>query len=118
MVMDFVEPAIKRRRSLELLIGPDGLDSTAIHQDDSVGDLDRCQTVRNQESGARSGKFLDRLANQHFILDIDGAGCLVEDQDGRVAQHGAGQGDSLALTARKTIARVRRSACHNPWEVR
>ena len=69
-------------------------------QDDAVGDLDRRQVVRDQERGPALGEFLDRLADQQLVLDVDGAGCLVEDQDGGIAKHGAGQGDSLALAAR------------------
>ena len=60
------------------------------------------------------GEFLDRLANEQLVLDIDGAGRLVEDQDGRIAEHGAGQRDSLALAAREAIARARRSGCRSP----
>ena len=37
-------------------------------------------------------------------LDVDGAGGVVEDQDGRVDQQGAGDGDPLALPAGERVA--------------
>ena len=58
----------------------------------------------DQEGRPVLGEFFDRLADQQLVLDVDGAGCLVEDQDGRVAKHGTGQRDSLTLAAGKPIA--------------
>ena len=80
-------------------VGADGLDPAGVHQDDPVGELERAEAVGDQEGGAVAGELLDRLADQGLVLDVDGAGGLVEDQDGRVAEHGAGQGDPLPLAA-------------------
>ena len=60
--------------------------------------------MRDQERGPAAGELLDRLADQGLVLDVHGAGGLVEDQDGRVAEHGPGQGDPLPLAAGKRRA--------------
>ena len=85
-----------------------------VEQDDAVGDLNRRQAMRNQERRAVLGEFLDGFADQHLILDIDGAGRLVEDQDGGIAKHGASQRDSLALTAGKPVAPLADQRCRSP----
>src|SRR4051794_22505440 len=95
--VDLVEAAEEGRVASELAFGADGLDPAGVHQHDAIGELERAEAVGDEEGGAVAGEFLDGLADQGLVLDVDGAGGLVEDQDGRVAEHGAGQGDPLAL---------------------
>ena len=44
---------------------------------------------------------VERPLDAGFRLDVERAGGLVEDQDRRVLQDGAGDGDALALAARE-----------------
>ena len=104
VVVDLVEAAVEGRDAAQLVVGADGLDPAVVDQDDPVGELDRAQAVGDQEGGAAPGELLDRLADQGLVLDVDGAGGLVEDQDGRVAEHGPGQGDPLPLAAGEAVA--------------
>ena len=99
VIVNLVEPTIEGRRPFELMVGSYRLNLSPVDQSDAIRDLDRGEVVRNQERGAALGKFFDCLADQELVLDIDGAGCLVEDQDGGIAKHGAGQSDALPLSA-------------------
>ena len=51
-----------------------------------------------------------------LALGVEGAGGFVEQQDRRVFQEGAGDGDALALTAGKGARRPRRPGCRSPRE--
>ena len=104
VVVNLMEPPIEGRGPFEFVVGSDRLDSSAVEQDDAIGDLDRGQVVRDQERGPALGEFFDRLADQKFVLDIDGAGGLVEDQDGGIAKHGAGECDALPLSAGEAVS--------------
>src|SRR5438067_10472145 len=97
--VDLVEAAIEAGVAAELAVGADGLDAAGVHQDDAVGELEGAEAVGDEEGGPAAGKLFDGLADQGFVLDIDGAGGLVEYQERRVAEHGAGQGDPLPLAA-------------------
>ena len=44
------------------------------------------------------------MLDQAFALAVEGAGGFIEQQDRRVAQDGASDGEALALAARKTRA--------------
>ena len=50
------------------------------------------------------GELLQDLLDGLLALQIDLAGGFVEDQDGRIAEDGPGQGDALPLAAGKAIA--------------
>jgi hypothetical protein len=83
--VELMKAAVGRRRPAQLAVGADGLDPAGVHQDDPVGELERAQAVGDQEGGPVAGVLLDRRADQGLVLEIDGAGGLVEDEDGRVA---------------------------------
>ena len=44
-------------------------------------------------------EHVERVLHEAFALAVERAGGLVEDEDGRVFQDGAGDGDALALAA-------------------
>src|SRR5580704_9130425 len=48
----------------------------------------------------------EALDDQFFGLGVEGGGGLVEQQDWAVANHNAGDADTLALTARKSQAAI------------
>ena len=57
---------------------------------------------------------------RHVLLDdplafvVERAGRLVEDQDARIGDQRAGDGDALALAARTGCCRARRRWCRSP----
>src|SRR5579875_700221 len=62
------------------------------------------EAVRNQERRAALQKAMD--GSLDFVLSraVNGAGRIVEDEDARVGQQRAGNGDTLALSAGKRHA--------------
>ena len=57
----------------------------------------RAEPVRDDDAGALDEQSLEGLLDLAFGLGIDAGGGLVEDEDGRVFQQCAGNGDALFL---------------------
>ncbi len=57
------------------------------------------EAVGEDQRGAALHQAVERLLDHGLALRIDGGQRLVEDQDRRVAQERAGDGDALALAA-------------------
>jgi hypothetical protein len=57
------------------------------------------EAVGDDEHGAAGEQPLDGLLHQPLALGVERARRLVEDEDGRVEQQGAGDGEALALAA-------------------
>src|SRR5205085_6378594 len=57
----------------------------------------RAKAVSNDHAGAPGQKGRERPLNRGFGACIDGARGFVEDQDAWGGQHGAGEGEELAL---------------------
>src|SRR5919107_4414333 len=62
------------------------------------------QTMGDHEDGAALHEALHRIHYHRLGLRIDGAGRLVEDEDGGIFQKGASKRDTLPLTTRKAEA--------------
>src|SRR5579885_1777357 len=72
-------------------------DATGLQDDDIVGSLDGRETVGDHYGGATAQETAQALLHDQFGHGID-VGCrLVEDEDARIGQQGAGEGDELAL---------------------
>ena len=56
--------------------------------------------MRNDEGGAALSQAIEALLKPCFRGDVQRAGSLVEQQDRRVLQQGAGNRDALAFTPR------------------
>ena len=74
-------------------------DAPVVHHEYLVGVLDGRQTVGNGDDGLAARQLGDRLLDKVLILRVDAGGRLVEDDDGRVLQNGAGNGYALLLAA-------------------
>ena len=85
-------------------MGPVGHDPPAVEQHDPVGQADGREAVGDDQRRAPLHEDAQRRVDALLHLDVDGAGGVVEDQDGRVDQQGAGDGDPLALAARERVA--------------
>ena len=71
----------------------------AVDHIDAVGAAHGRQAVGDQDGGAPGHQPLQRRLHLGLALGVEGAGGLVEQQDRRVLQERAGDGDPLALAA-------------------
>ena len=84
------------------------------HQDAVAADHAR-QAVRQHQRGAALHQPVQRLLDHRLVLGVDRGQRLVQHQDRRVAQQGAGDGDALALAAGQLHALL---ADHGPIALR
>ena len=72
------------------------LDDAALGDDqDAVGIFDGGQAVGHDEAGAAGEHLGDGVLDGLLGFRVDGGGGLVQHEDGRVGQDGAGEGDQL-----------------------
>ena len=74
-------------------------DEAVVEDDDLVGMDDRRQAVGDDQRRAVGGDAVERRLDLALGVDVEGRGRLVEDQDRRRLEHGAGDGDALLLAA-------------------
>ena len=78
------------------------LDNLAVlEHDDQVGVADRRQAMGDHERGAVGEQRPQRLLDRPLRPDVDRRRRLVEDEDARVGEQGAREGDELALAERE-----------------
>src|SRR5712691_227686 len=106
--MDAALHAVERRVPAA---GPDQLvmravldEPAALDRHDAVAPSHRRQPVRDDEHRAAFGDLLHVLLDDPFALVVERARGFVEDQDPRIAEQCASDGDALALSARETGA--------------
>src|SRR6266851_3642166 len=87
--------------------------AAAVEHEDLIRPADRGEPVRDDEHRARARQTLERAVDRELELGVEAGRRLVEDQDARPRQHGAGDGDALALTAREPHAAL----AHNRLEL-
>jgi len=103
-------------RGLELQFGQPGVEAASggqcrvralfdntplIDHQNTVARQDRGQPVRDHDRGALRHQLGQRLLHQRFALGIQRRRRLIEQQQRRLAQDGARDGDALALAARQ-----------------
>ena len=71
-----------------------------------VGIADCGQAVGYHQCGALVHESFERLLHQSLALAVEGRCGLVEDENGRILEYGAGNGYALALSAGETAATV------------
>ncbi len=76
-----------------------GDDPAPVQHHDPVGFLYRGKAMRHDQRGAAFAQSLHRLLHGPLAFGIECRGRLVQQQDRRVAQDGAGDGDALLLPA-------------------
>ena len=79
-------------------------DDAVLEDDDQVGVADRREAVGDHERGAAVRGAAERVLDPPLGADVDRARRLVEDQDARVGEQRAGEGDELALAEREPEA--------------
>lgn len=75
-------------------------DATA-HDEDAVSVLDCGEPMRDGDGGAAGGSLVERVLDNTLRLGVEGGGSLVQEQDARVGDNGAGDGNTLLLTTRQ-----------------
>ena len=76
-------------------------DAVLCDDDDLIGVPDGGEPVGDGDRGAVPGEFFQALLDPALALVVQGARGLVEDEDGRILQEYAGDGDALFLPAGK-----------------
>lgn len=79
--------------------GADGLHSAVFEEDDFIQSLHRRDAVRDEQSRLTCTALFQVVEDDFFRLGIHRRNRVVEDQDGRIFQQGAGDGDALLLAA-------------------
>ena len=74
-------------------------DAAGVDHADAIGVLHGGEAVGDDQRGAALHEPLERLLDQVLALGVEGAGGLVEDEDARVLEDGAGDGHPLLLPA-------------------
>jgi hypothetical protein len=76
-----------------------GHQPAVLQNEDAVGIAHGRKPVGNHQRGAVGGELLDRLLDEVLAFGIKRTRRLVQQQDRRVAQDGARDGNALALAA-------------------
>ena len=110
--------AIERRIAAagldQLVVGAVLDDAAALDGDDAVG-----RAARVDSRWAMMKTVRPSAISRHVLLDdalalvVERAGRLVEDQDARIGDQRAGDGDALALPAGQAARRARRRSCRS-----
>src|SRR5215210_7410917 len=72
-----------------------------LEHDDQVGIADRGEPMRDDEGRPRAEEGPQRALDLPLRADVDRRRRFVEDEDARVGQEGAGEGDELTLAERE-----------------
>ena len=89
----------------QLIVAPLLDDMAAIDHQHLVGVLDRRQSVRDDERRPAFEQMLQGLLDERFRFGIERRGGLIQDQDGRVLEERACDGEALLLAAGEPEAR-------------
>ena len=85
----------------QLFVGAGGTQAALIDDDDPIGVTDDAQAVRDDDNGAPPGNIFQIAADDLFTLRVESTGCFVKNQYGRIGQQGAGDRQTLFLSAGK-----------------
>ena len=83
----------------QLVVGPHLGDAAAVDHHDAVGVLHGGQAMGDDEDRAPLHQLGQRLLDQELALRVEIGRGLVQDEDGRILQEGAGDGQALPLAA-------------------
>ena len=75
-------------------------DAPPMEDDNAIGQTYRAETVSDDERGASGRRALQRVDDRVLGGGIQAACGFVQNQNGSIAQHRAGDGDALLLASR------------------
>ena len=76
-------------------------DAAVLHGDDDVGVADGGEAMGDDEGGAVGHEPGEGASDRHLVDGIEMACGLVENEDRRILEESAGDGDALALASGK-----------------
>ena len=85
----------------QLVVRADRRDAALLQHGNAIGAPYRREPVRDHHHGAALHQVGQRRLHQRLALRVERRGRLVQNQDGRVLEDGAGNGDALLLAAGK-----------------
>ena len=91
------EARVQGVRGDEIGVGAACDDTALIHDDDTVGFEHGGEPMRDDDRGAGAHQLFERFLHHALALGIECRGGLIEQQQRRVAQDRAGDGDALSL---------------------
>ncbi len=97
--MQFRQPGVEGVFLDELAVSSLGDEFSIIENENAIGIAHRCQAMGHHEGGAVGRELFQRFLNERLAFRIKGACRFIKQQDGGIAQNGAGDGDALALAA-------------------
>ena len=97
--LEAVERGVTAAGLVQLVVRAVFGDTTALYGEDAVGQPERRQAVGDHEHRAPSRDLRHALVHDALAFVVERAGRLVKDQDARIGDQGAGDGDALALAA-------------------
>ena len=83
----------------ELVVGTAFGDDAVVDDDDLVGVADGAEAMSDGDDGLALHEPFEGVDDEFFGLAVEGGGGLVEQEDGAVADHDAGDADALALAS-------------------
>ncbi len=83
----------------ELVVSAVFGDDAAFDHDDLVGVADGAEAMGDGDDGLALHQLFERVDDEFFGFAVERGGGLVEQEDGAVADHDAGDADALALAA-------------------
>lgn len=95
-----VDFGIDRAVFQQLGVSAAGDQPAFIEHEDQIGIAHRADTLGNHEASAPAHKPIEGALDQCLSRDIHIASAVVEDEQARIEQQGAGDGDALFLAAR------------------
>ena len=85
-------------------MGAFGDDAAAVHDDDAVSVAHGGEAVGDDQRCLAGHQAFEGVLDEAFAFAIERTGGFIEQQDGGIAQDGAGDGEALALAARQARA--------------
>src|SRR5271165_186253 len=94
-----VQGSVSTRGSDQFLMGTPLKHAPPLEVENQISACGDTQVMSDPESSASLGKSYQGLEDRSFVLLIEARGGLVENQEGSVANRGAGNRDPLSLAA-------------------
>src|SRR5215210_6292649 len=98
LVQTVVEPALRQK----LPVAPPLVDLTVLQHQNLLGVEDSAQPMRHDQAGSTRHQLRDGTLDLTLSLGIHRAGCLIQDQNGRIQRQRSREAKQLPLTHTQT----------------
>src|SRR3954447_10903707 len=112
-----VEPGVEAARGYQLFVGARLGDAAVLENEYRVNAPDQPELVCDDEGGASFGQDPPALLDGGRCLGVEAGLGLVQDQDGRVPQHGPGDGYALPLPPAQALAALGEHGVVALWQL-